>query len=195
MTQSNETREAAERRGNDLIAAVLSDHADIKSLMNDVSVARNDRDAHFCRLVEKLAVHETAEEEILHPMARSVSSSSLVEQRLSEESNGKAALAELERIGVDSPQFDAKFRRVRDEVLAHAQREEDEELPALEREVDSDRLGRAASIFRAAQRVAPTHAHAHSPESATGNVLVGTFVAAADRARDALREAMDGPSI
>jgi hypothetical protein len=49
-------------------------------------------------------------------------------------------------------------------------------------------------LFRAAQRMAPTRAHGHSPESATGNVVLGPFVAVADRTRDAIRKLMHGPT-
>ena len=45
-------------------------------------------------------------------------------------------------------------------------------------------------MFRSAENTAPTHAHSMSPESATGNIAVGPFVAIADRARDAIRNAM-----
>ena len=179
---------------NDVIAAVLEDHADIRSMMDDVSGANGEeRGEAFRRLVAKLAVHETAEEEVVHPLAKDVvGSKEVVEQRLDEESKGKAALAELEQMGVNAPEFPAKFAAVRDEVLAHAEHEEREELPELDRGVDQDKLERAASMFRMAQRMAPTHAHKHSPESATGNLLLGPFVAVADRTRDAIRSAMGG---
>jgi len=188
------TSELAKDR-DDVVTAVLDDHAQIKMLMNDVSVAGPDKEDRFRRLVEKLAVHETAEEEVVHPLARDITDGkTVVERRLDEESQGKSALAELEKMGVDAVGFDEAFDRLRSAVLDHAEHEEQEELPRLRREVEADRLASAAGMFRAAERMGPTHAHAHSPESATGNLLVGTFVAAADRARDALhRAASDRP--
>jgi hypothetical protein len=199
MSQSSDAdRARAAARPNDVIAAVLEDHADIKSMMNDFAVARSggQREAMFTELVAKLAVHETAEEEVVHPLARDVvDDKKVVEQRLQEEDTGKKALAELEQMGVDAPDFDQKFQNVRDEVLAHAEHEEHEELPKLERGVPQERLEKAATLFRAAQRMAPTHAHEHSPESAAGNVLLGPFVAVADRTRDAIRKLMsDSPT-
>jgi hemerythrin superfamily protein len=181
---------ARNAEGGDVVTAVLDDHRRIEGLMADVSVAGPDKEERFRALVETLAVHETAEEEVVHPLTRRTAGGDpLVERRLEEESHGKESLAELERMGVDAPGFEEAFDRVRRAVLDHAQHEEQEELPQLRRAVDEDRLERAAGLFRAAERVGPTHAHAHAPESATGNLLVGTFVAAADRARDALRRA------
>ena len=40
-----------------------------------------------------------------------------------------------------------------------------------------------------AEKMAPTHPHTHGPESAIGNMIVGPFVAVADRVRDAIRNA------
>jgi len=172
----------------DLIEAVRTDHAEIKALMEQVDHATADREDAFRRLVTKLATHETAEEEVVHPLARKgPGGDALVEARLKEEKGGKKALAKLEKMGVDAPAFTAEFARLRQEVLAHAEHEEQEEHPRLRQTVDADRLRSAGELFRKAERVAPTHAHAHSPESATGNILAGTFVAVADRVRDALR--------
>jgi hemerythrin superfamily protein len=172
----------------DLIDVIQTDHQEIKRLMEQVGSATANREEAFSRLVTKLATHETAEEEVVHPLARKAPDGDrLVEARLEEESEGKAELAELEKMGVDDPSFTAAFEKLRGAVLAHAEHEEREEHPQLRETVDSGRLEKAATLFRKAEQMGPTHAHAHSPESATGNVLVGTFVAVADRVRDALR--------
>jgi hemerythrin superfamily protein len=182
---------------NDIVTAVLEDHEEITTMLNDVdaSAPGDARRERFEALVAKLAVHETAEEEVVHPLVRRTGDGAddVVDERLEEESNGKAALAELEKMGADDARFTEKFSELRADVLAHAEHEQEYELPRLQC-ADSDQLARAASVFRTAQRMAPTHAHAHSPESATGNLLVGPFIAVADRARDAIRETMDAPA-
>jgi hemerythrin superfamily protein len=172
----------------DLIDAIRMDHQEIKSLMEQVDRATGDREETFRRLVAKLATHETAEEEVVHPLARKTpDGDALVDARLEEESKGKEELARLEKMGVQDPAFTAEFEKLRRAVLAHAEHEETQEHPRIRDALDGDRLQKAADLFRKAESVGPTHAHAHSPESATGNVLVGTFVAVADRVRDALR--------
>jgi hemerythrin superfamily protein len=175
-------------RPNDVIQAVQNDHQRIKSLMNQIPHAGDEKRDLFQELVTTLAVHETAEEEIVHPLARRAQNGDdVVEPRLAEEDHGKKALADLEKIGVDDARFDAEFAKLREEVLRHAQNEEEQEHPMLERNLDPQQLARAASRFRKAEQMAPTHAHASAPESATGNVIVGSFVAVADRVRDAIR--------
>jgi hemerythrin superfamily protein len=180
-------------RPNDVIAAVLEDHKKIKSLMNQIPHAGAEKRDLFRELVATLAVHETAEEEIVHPLARRAQNGDeVVQLRLEEEDQGKKALAHLEEIGVDDARFDEEFTKLRAEVLRHAQNEEQQEHPKLEGDIDREQLQRAARLFRQAERMAPTHAHASAPESATGNVLVGTFVAVADRVRDAINTARIG---
>jgi formate-dependent nitrite reductase membrane component NrfD/hemerythrin superfamily protein len=180
-------------RPNDVIAAVLEDHQKIKSLMNQIPHAGTEKRDLFRELVATLAMHETAEEEIVHPLARRAENGDeVVEPRLEEEDQGKKALAHLEEIGVDDARFDAEFAKLKKEVLRHAQNEEQQEHPRLEHDIEQEQLQRAGRLFRKVEQMGPTHAHAAAPESATGNVLVGTFVAVADRVRDAIHSARNG---
>ncbi|MBV8303869.1 MAG: hypothetical protein JOZ04_06640 [Acidimicrobiia bacterium] len=41
--------------------------------------------------------------------------------------------------------------------------------------------------LQAAEKLAPTHPHTHAPESAVGNLILGPFVAMADKVRNVLR--------
>lgn len=179
-------------RPDNLIAAVLADHAEIEDRFSQVQSASGmEAKQHaFEGLVRKLAVHETAEEEIVHPLLyRAPGGEVVAEARVDEESKSKDLLSELEKVGVDDPQFDARFAQLRSEVLAHAEREEREEHPKLEQAIDGDQLQQLAKVFRAAESIAPTHPHPKGPDTALGNMIVGPFAAVADRARDAIREA------
>jgi hypothetical protein len=71
-------------------------------------------------------------------------------------------------------------------VLAHAEAEERELLPLLERGYDHDRLTAMAHRLGRAERLAPTDPHPHGPKSPIGNMLAGPFVAMVDKVRDAL---------
>lgn len=55
----------------DLVALLVRQHGDIRNLFDEVEASTGEarRDA-FRRLVRLLAVHETAEEEVVHPFAR-----------------------------------------------------------------------------------------------------------------------------
>lgn len=185
----------AASRPDDVIATILADHAEIKNLFSQVdSAPGNDakRDA-FERLVRKLAVHETAEEEVVHPLLYGAPGGEAVaEARMNEESESKELLSEIEKKGVEDLTFEARFAQLRTKVLAHAEREESEEHPKLEQAVGQDKLQRLAGVFRAAESMAPTHPHPKGPDTALGNMIVGPFAAVADRARDAIRKARNG---
>ncbi|MCU1355598.1 MAG: uncharacterized protein JWM89_1016 [Acidimicrobiales bacterium] len=173
----------------DAIAFLEAQHAEIRSLFNQVQQANEaDKAELFQCLVRLLAAHETAEEEVVHPAARrGAAGEQVVEERLSEESSAKQALAELEKLGVDDAGFDERFAEFRAAVDRHATNEENQEFPLLRAERDGDALAAMGEQLRVAEQVAPTHPHPHGPDGALGNLMVGPFAAIADRVRDALK--------
>jgi hemerythrin superfamily protein len=177
-------------RKTDVIDEVVHDHKEIKALFGKVETSSGKaRHEAFEALVRKLAVHETAEQEVVHPLTQSVHAKQVMEKRLSEEKQGEKALAALEEMGPDNPQFDEKFAKLKAKVLEHADQEEREEHVRLRDRVEADKLEALAPVFRAAESSAPTRPHPGGPTSAAGNMTVGPMTAIMDRARDAVREA------
>jgi hemerythrin superfamily protein len=178
-------------RQRDVVDLLVDQHNQIKSLFGQLGRARGtEKRELFERLVRLLAVHESAEEIVVHPTARRKidRGHQVVDQRLQEEDLAKYELAELDRMGVDHPDFDARLARFADAVVRHASHEENEEFPSLRRNMSEAQLTRMAGAVRAAEAVAPTRPHPHSGESATANLLVGPVLAIFDRARDAVRD-------
>lgn len=145
-----------------------------------------ERDAAFYALRRLLAVHETAEEEIVHPVARRAlpNGEELVEARLREENEAKKVLAALEEMDVDSPAFERTLAELEASVVAHAAAEEREEFDVLAVALDQTRLESMRKAVNFIESVAPTRPHP-GVESATANALVGPFASMLDRARDA----------
>ncbi|MET7443578.1 hemerythrin domain-containing protein, partial [Streptomyces sp. NPDC005568] len=57
--------------GDDVVALLMRQHGDIRNLFDEVEASSGDaRQDAFRRLVRLLAVHETAEEEVVHPFVR-----------------------------------------------------------------------------------------------------------------------------
>jgi hemerythrin superfamily protein len=108
-----------------------------------------------------------------------------VDARLAEEHKAKEVLRDLESMDVDSAEFEATFRTFHQDVLTHAQAEEEQEFAALEETLDDDELARMGRAVEFAERIAPTRPHP-GVESATANTLLGPFAAMLDRVRDAL---------
>jgi iron-sulfur cluster repair protein YtfE (RIC family) len=132
-----------------------------------------------------LAVHETAEEMIVHPRVRREvdASDSIVDARLEEEHDAKELLSSIEKLDITSQEFIEELTKLRDAVLDHAQHEETYEFPKLQKELNADELKRLGAAVRAAEAIAPTRPHA-GVESAALNFAVGPFVSMLDRARD-----------
>jgi hemerythrin superfamily protein len=168
---------------------LLNQHDEIKALFSTVKAARGEskREA-FQQLVRLLAVHESAEEQVVHPVARERAGDAVVDARLQEEDKAKHMLAELYDLGVDAPDFDRRLADLEQVVLAHAAHEEQEEFPYLRRATDPDKLRRMAGAVRAAEAIAPTRPHPKAGESAAANLIAGPPMAVFDRMRDAVRD-------
>ncbi|MET9340653.1 MULTISPECIES: hemerythrin domain-containing protein [unclassified Nonomuraea] len=177
---------------NDVVDLLLHQHDLIKELFAEVEGAPPDaRGEPFQRLVRLLAVHETAEEQIVHPYARRKlpGGEAVVDERLAEENAAKDMLAEMEKAGVDDPQFTANLATLRASVLEHAAAEEREEFPQLRAETSEAERRTMAVGVKAAEALAPTHPHP-GVETATENLLMGPLAAVKDRTVDAIRKAM-----
>jgi hemerythrin superfamily protein len=191
---STATNPATPGPERDVVDLLLTQHARIEELFLLVSGGEGDvrRDA-FNDLVRLLAVHETAEEEVVHPLSRSLpgDNDAMIDERLEEERAAKETLKTLIDGGVDADGFDAGILMLRASVLQHARHEERYEFPRLRQHVAPDRLRQLAVAVQAAEAAAPTRPHPGT-ESAAANAVAGIPLAVVDRIRDAVRGAADG---
>jgi len=188
-------RPATPGPADDVVDLLLQQHAEIEKLFVMVAGGSGEtRRSAFDSLVRLLAVHETAEEEVIHPLARALPGAgggAAVDDRLAEERQAKEMLTALIDGGVDAKDFDTALLLLRESVLIHARHEERYEFPQLRQHVPADQLVNLAAAVRAAEAVAPTRPHPGA-ESATANVVLGPPLAVLDRVRDAVRRAADG---
>ncbi|OMI37921.1 hemerythrin domain-containing protein [Streptomyces sparsogenes] len=190
---TDRTQRGATSTDEDVVALLTHQHDIIREMFQQVERATGDarRDA-FRRLVHMLAVHETAEEEVVHPTARRAfeGGEQVVQERLEEERQAKEKLSRLESMNHEDPEFMPLFITLREAVLRHAEAEEQQEFTQLRANTDAKRLARMASAVKAAEAVAPTHPHPGT-ESAAKNLALGPIVSVMDRTRDAVRKAME----
>jgi hemerythrin-like domain-containing protein len=176
----------------DVVALLQEQHHQIKQMLSRLQVtdgaARQDL---FEELVRFLAVHEAAEEIVVHPVARDADER-VVTQRLEEEGQAKHALNELYDLGTDHPDFPAKLSTAAAAIIQHAEREEAEEFPLLRQNNSPVKLEQMAQALLAAQAMAPTRPHPAVGESATVNLFAGPPLAIFDRIRDALHSSSTG---
>ncbi|MEU8380797.1 hemerythrin domain-containing protein [Streptosporangium sp. NPDC048865] len=180
---------------NDVVDLLVRQHTMIRDLFDEVEESPTGarRAEAFERLVRMLAVHETAEEEIVHPYARLKieNGDEVVRDRLVEEREAKQMLADLEKLGTGHPDFSGRLQMLRAAVLAHARAEECYEFAQLRARTSvAERRAMAAGV-KAAEALAPTHPHPGT-ESVVMNLLFGPSLAIVDRTRDVIRQAMRG---
>jgi hemerythrin superfamily protein len=181
-------REQTLATGGDVIAFLEGQHDRIDSLFEAVlAVIGKQREAAFYQLRRLLAVHETAEEQIVHPAARRAGrgSDEVVDDRLAEEHDAKKLLAALEKLDFGTLEFEDGLRKLRDLVRSHAEAEEQEEFEPLTSSLDENRLEQMRRMVELAEAVAPTRPHP-GVESALANTLIGPFASMLDRLRDVL---------
>jgi hypothetical protein len=179
--------EAADRADDDVVSVLVAQHGVIKDLLAEVRSRQGEvKQRAFDVLREALAVHEAAEEVIVRPAARDAVGKAEADARDQEEAEAARVLEELEKRDVDLPEFDLLFAKLERMVLEHAEREEQEEFPALRAGRSEDELRAMAHRLREAQETAPTHPHPMAAGSPTLQRLTGPFAAMLDRARDRL---------
>ncbi|MFI0038169.1 hemerythrin domain-containing protein [Streptomyces mutabilis] len=179
-------------KDDDVVALLMRQHGDIRNLFDEVEATQGEerRDA-FRRLVRLLAVHETAEEEVLHPFARKSfpGGEQVVKERLAEEKAAKETLAALDELDTDDPKFMPQLLKLRKDVQAHARAEERYEFTHIRRSADAIDLAAMAKAVKAAEAMAPTRPHP-GVESGAKNMALGPVAALMDRTKDAVRRAM-----
>jgi hemerythrin superfamily protein len=184
--------EQLEAREPDAVDLLVAQHAAIEELFLLAGGSAGDarRDA-FNDLVRLLTVHETAEEEVIHPLASTLvdGGDALINDRLDEERQAKTMLAALVDAGPDHEGFDMALLSLREVVLVHARREERYEFPQLRQRVPAEQLRALAGLVRAAEAVAPTRPHPGA-ETAIANIALAPALAVIDRLRDLVREAV-----
>jgi hemerythrin superfamily protein len=175
----------------DVVGLIHAQHTDIARLLGRVSTdTPAERETSWCELRRLIAVHETAEQEVVYPILRSLSDEGqrLADARAAEEAEGIKVLSQLEDLDPTSPEFARLFEDFRPAVAKHSHAEEDEVLPLLLSTQDADRRRRMAETFVMAEQAAPTHAHPHAGTSATAHIVTGPALTIMDHVRDALHQ-------
>lgn len=191
MGTSSEDRVKAEAlQEGDVIRILLEQHARIRELFADVTSSAGEHKAQaFDELRALLAVHETAEEMVLRPVSADAGGRGVADARNREEQEANKVLARLEDMDCASAEFDALLRTFQVSVEEHAEKEEQEEFPMILSQCDQEKRQTMGSQVKAAESIAPTHAHPSTAGSPAAQWTVGPFASLVDRTRDAISRA------
>jgi Hemerythrin HHE cation binding domain len=152
----------------DAVDVLTAQHAHIAALFGAARDARGaDRAAAFADLVRLIAIHETVEAQVIHPLARHTiaGGEAIVDARLAEEAVIKTAVAELDALGSDAAAFDRLLSGVRRVVLAHNAAEENDEFGPLRSAVPIDILREHVLFIRRAEVATPPVTRTPAPQT------------------------------
>ncbi|HEY0360108.1 MAG TPA: hemerythrin domain-containing protein [Mycobacteriales bacterium] len=139
----------------DVVDVLVAQHALVEDLFRETVGATGEaRRQTFDELVRVLALHEAAEQEVVHPLARAhLDSPAVVDGRLQEESLATQLVAELVQLGPDAEEFDVALLELRAAVLTHARHEERYEFPWLRHTVPAEELVSLVAAVRAVEGI------------------------------------------
>lgn len=138
----------------DVVDVLLAQHERVRELITEVSGTRGEaRLQAFTELRMLLALHEAAEEAIVHPTTHDA----VAEARVEEEQHAARAIARLEALDLADPAFDRAFAAFAEAVSAHAEKEEREEFPALRQNIPAPTLQEMADRVVSGQQDAYAH--------------------------------------
>jgi hemerythrin superfamily protein len=142
---------------DDVIAVIASQHEHVKKLLEAVRQETGHRRAtafHALRLT--LALHETAEEQAIHPQALHQLGpyERAATNRIAEEQAAGQTIAGLELVDVDSDQFNYTFGHLATSVTDHAAAEEADEWPVLHLITDPAVINAMTEQMRAVTQLA-----------------------------------------
>jgi hypothetical protein len=187
-TAQDERTAAAQLPQGDVVALLLEQHARIRDLFAEVRNGRGeDRRQAFDELRALLAVHETAEELVVRPVAKKTAGAEEAEARNHEEAEATKVLKELEGMDLSSPEFERLIAEFEQAVSDHADHEESEEFPALVTQCDDEQRRTMGERLQKAEHLAPTHPHPSAAGKPAALRMTGPFAAMLDKARDAMR--------
>jgi|SRR5215475_4065149 len=137
----------------DIVDLLVHQHHEVKRALAEVETLDGDpQAAAFARLQKILYAHESAEQQVVHPATRDLAKQpDVARARVNEENAIESEMADLQSMGASHPDFDESFAVARDAILAHNEREEAEEFPALRETQSAERLEMMADELRSVQ--------------------------------------------
>lgn len=183
----SERTAAARLADDDIVGLLLRQHARIRELFAQVRSAQGEaRKEAFDELRALLAVHETAEELVLRPVAKQTAGEDEANARNAEEAEATETLKRLERMDVDGPEFAQQIAAFERSVGEHADSEEREEFPSIMDECSQEQRQKMGQRLLKAEKLAPTHPHPTAAGKPAALKLTGPFAAMVDKVRDTM---------
>ncbi|MEU9487495.1 hemerythrin domain-containing protein [Streptomyces decoyicus] len=177
--------------GGDVIAELTTDHREVEELFTQFEDAPPGSEARR-RLVDALTIelvrHSVAEEQYLYPAVREhlEEGDALADKELADHARVEQLLNDLQQREADDLDFDRLVLKLRTEVTAHVDDEENHLFAQLRNGVHPYVLEQLGDKVRQAKKTAPTRPHPGAPSTPPANKLLAPGLGMVDRVRDYL---------
>jgi hemerythrin superfamily protein len=179
----------------DPIKLIKQDHRAVKALFRKFERAgkRSEKQKLGEEIIEELSVHAAIEEQLVYPAIRANKRmEESVLDAMEEHHAVKLLLAELDKMNVDDERYDAKMHVVTESVEMHIEEEEGRLLPALEKQLDSDKRQNLARQMVAMKDAGPNHPHPLAPDTPPAGMVAGAMAKVVDVGKDLVRGITNG---
>ena len=126
-----------------LIGLLEAQHDQLEGMLDRLPTLMGSlREQAFLELRQLIAVHEAIEQQLVHPRAKA-DEPGAADSRVAEELAAADLLTALERMDIESTEFETTFRGLQHALREHAEAEELTEFTALQDAFDDADLARA----------------------------------------------------
>ncbi|MFG2287741.1 hemerythrin domain-containing protein [Streptomyces sp. NPDC048595] len=173
----------------DVIEELTADHREVKELFlqfKDTPPGGESRKRLADEITIELVRHSVAEEQHLYPAVREhlEGGDALADRELADHGRIERLLKDLEGRQPDDLEFDRLMVKLRTEVSAHVDDEENNLFIQLREGVHPFVLESLGRKIREAKKSAPTRPHPAAPSTPPANKLLAPGLGLVDRARD-----------
>jgi hemerythrin superfamily protein len=184
---------------SDVITMLKEDHREVEQMAGELDSAATTEEKKKVarRVIRELAVHAAVEEVLVYPALRvkvKETGDRWADHSIEEHHRVKELLdqaeGEMEKFPENS-RFVLTITEAINVTRKHNEEEEGEVFPALERNLDKERLEQMGRLAQKIKPLMPTHPHPLVPGAASAQLLAGPLVSIADHVRDLLGKLKD----
>lgn len=171
---------------------IIEDHKELKSYYDKImNSSDHDEQTRYQNLfVWELARHSIGEEIVVYPaMEKHIpDGKALAEKDRQEHRAVKEQLYAFQKLSADQPEFKPTLKSLMDDLAQHIKEEESDDLPKLEKALQSEDSADLAKSFERTKMFVPTRSHPSAPDRPPFETAIGMLTAPIDKIMDVFRK-------
>ncbi|MBI3182516.1 MAG: hemerythrin domain-containing protein [Myxococcales bacterium] len=127
----------------DAIELLRKQHREVRDLFDEYQEAEDPSEKQdlFVQIADEISAHAAIEERLFYPAVYVGEMTELLEEAVEEHLGLKRSIADLLDLDAADRQFDAKMRRLAEQLERHVETEEQELFPKVRRQFSREELG------------------------------------------------------